>query len=473
MRQLLCHLLCLLLLAVNGVTLRGEEASRPNLLFLLADDLRFDALSSNGNEIVETPHLDRLARDGVSFDNAMVTTSICMISRASIMTGQHVGRHGVTEFGHQLSAEQLRASYFGRLKRAGYRLGFVGKWGVGAPPEYLFDYDCAYNGQGNYYGYPTTPDKHLTQFLGEQAEEFVETDDGARPFCLSVSFKAPHVDDGNAERPFNFDRRLSNLYESETIPDAPLSSDAFFAALPEMLRESENRIRWRHRFGTDELYQQSVKDYYRLIAGMDRAIGSMLNRLEEHGLAENTVVIFTSDHGFYLGERGFAGKWYPHEISLRIPLIVYDPRVARDSSTGDIEPNRPTAVALNIDIAPTLLDYAGVPIPQRMQGRSLRPFVEQRTVTDWREEFYYEHPFDYATIPYSEAVRTDRWKYIVYRDQSGACYEELYDFVSDPDEEHNLINDPAHRSELDSLRTRLRVLKQQASRETVARTPAN
>lgn len=434
---------------------------QPNLLLLLADDLRYDAIGANGNSIVQTPKIDQLAARGVSFDRAFVTTSICMISRASIMTGQHVARHGITNFSQSLSPEQLDASYFRRLKQAGYSLGFVGKWGVGAPPQHLFDDNKAYPGQGNYYGYPTTPEKHLTQFLGEQAREFIAAQTAGSPFCLSVSFKAPHVDDGNGERPFNYDHRYEQLYSDVTIPPPALGEPEFFAALPRFLRESENRIRWRQRFASPEMYQESVKSYYRLVTGMDREVGELLAALDRAGLADNTIVIFTSDHGFYLGERGFAGKWYAHDVSLHIPLIIYDPRQP-NASIG-----RSDALALNIDLAPTLLDYASAPIPAAMQGKSLRPIVQDEDPAEFREEFYYEHPFEYATIPQSEAIRTERYKYIVYP-QVDPPYEELYDLTQDPDEADNLaLRGPS--TTLREMRRRFERLRRQVHDEKLVR----
>lgn len=461
-------LLALILLAFCGVSSAADadskvSESRPNLLFLLADDLRYDALAAHGNPIVQTPNLDRLAEQATSFNRAFVTTSICMISRASIMTGQHACRHGIHHFGRQLSEQQLQNTYFSRLKEHGYRVGFVGKWGVGAPPRDLFDFDAAYNGQGSYYGPPTDANMHLTQYLSEQAAEFISGQDAKHPFCLSISFKAPHVDDGNHQNPFNFDRALADVYEDVTIPQPRLNSQEFFDAMPHFLRESENRIRWRQRFATEKLYQRSVKGYYRLVTGIDRATGQLLSQLKQQNLLENTVVIFTSDHGFYLGERGFAGKWYPHDLSLRIPLLIRDYRATQERA-----PHRSDALALNIDLAPTMLDYAGAAIPESMQGRSLRGWVEGEKPTDWPEEFYYSHPFEYATIPKSEAIRTPQLKYIVYP-ETESKYEELYDLRNDPDEQHNLAQDASWQEELEQCRERLVQLKQQACEPRVAK----
>lgn len=445
--------LLLALTCLGGVSFAAE---RPNLVFLLADDMRYDALGANGNPIVQTPALDRLAAEGVSFDRAYVTTAICMTSRASIMTGQYARTHGINRFGQELTDDQLRETYFGRLKEAGYDLGFVGKWGVGKPPDDLFDFNAGYDGQGRYYAKPGG--EHLTSRLTGQAEEYLgQQSPGGKPFCLSVSFKAPHVDEGPAPEPFNADTRLASLYADATIPEPSLGSDAFFGSQPEFLRTSENRIRWEQRFATPEMYQRSVKGYYRLITGIDRAVHRLRRRLAERGLAENTVIVFASDHGFYLGERGFAGKWYAHELSIQIPLIIYDPSRAPDRRGERLE-----AVALNIDIAPTLVDYAGAESPTTMQGRSLRQLLEGAPPTDWRRDFYYEHDFEYATIPRSEAIRTDRFKYIVYPEHEPR-YEELYDLQADPDESTNLADQASSGATLASLRSRLDALRRQAA----------
>lgn len=430
------------------------ESPRPNIVFLLADDQRYDAIGAHGNPIIETPQLDQLVRTGVSFRRAFVTTAICMTSRASIMTGQYAAAHGVNNFGLELDADQLRRTYFTQLRDAGYCVGFVGKWGVGHPPEGVLDYNRGYPGQGAYYG--DGSGKHLSERLADQAVEFVESGrDERRPFCLSVSFKAPHVDEGPG-LPFRSDRRFDDLYGDVEIPPPPLSGPGFFDALPEFLRSSENRLRWEKRFSTADLYQQSAKGYYRLVTGIDQAVGRVRSALEEAGIADNTVIIYTSDHGFYLGDRGFAGKWYAHEVSIRIPLIIYDPR--DDASRGQTV----DAFALNIDLAPTLLDYAGVAPPEVMQGASLRPLLAEHDVSEWRTDFYYEHTFDYATIPKSEGVRTDRFKYIRYYEQEPE-YEELYDLQADPDEATNLAGDESMASVLADMRERLQRLRSEAT----------
>lgn len=424
----------------------GSASSRPNLVVLLTDDQRWNTLGVMGNAIIQTPQIDRLAREGVVFDNCFVTTSICMTSRASIFLGQYAARHGIWDFRTSLAPEQLERSYPGRLKRAGYYVGFIGKWGVGNPPKDFFDYDRGWPGQNVYFPKSEGGQTHLTTLMDRQAMEFFDTLPTDRPFCLSISFKAPHCQDGHPKQ-FLPEPDLEPLYRDVTIPPPPLADPAFFAALPEWLRKSENRARWEIRFSTPELYQEMVKNYYRLITGVDRVVGHVREKLAEKGLADNTVILFTSDNGFYLGDRGLAGKWLAHDVSMRVPLLVYDPRLP-ESCRG----RRRDELVLNIDVAPTLLALAGVPIPDEMQGESLRWLIEGYRMP-WRTEFFYEHRFRHSAIPPSEAVRDGRHKYIRYI-ESSPLYEELYDLATDPDEAHNLADQAEHAALLDSMRAK-------------------
>ena len=460
-----------------GVTARrcvAAERGRPNIIFLVTDDQRWDTLGCMGNQIIQTPHVDRLAEQGIVFDNCFVTTSICMTNRACIFTGQYAARHGVISFRTNFTPEQLAETYPGRLKRAGYYLGFIGKWGVGTPPKDLFDYNQGWPGQNRYLknvqgkdvlayldpaskgNGPELEQVHITAHMGGQAIEFIEGAPADRPFCLSLSFKAPHCQDGQpAFRQFPYDPRLKRLYQDVTIPPAPLSQPAFFEALPEFLKTSENRTRWTVRFATEEMYQHSVKSYYRLITGVDRVVGRLVKKLEEKGLDDNTIIVYTGDNGFYLGERGFAGKWFPHEVSIRVPLVVYDPRLP-PGRRG----KRCDRTVLSIDLAPTVLTMAGAEVPRRMQGESLLPLIEGQD-PEWRSEFFYEHLFNHKTIPRNEAVRDERYKYIRYLDMEPPN-EELYDLSADPDEGRNLAADPRHAETLARMRAKLAAWRERA-----------
>ncbi len=454
--KLACLLLSACLWLLCGVAetaqLSAADAPRPNVVFLLTDDQRFDAMGCAGNPVVRTPHLDRLAAGGVLFRNSFATTSICATSRASFLCGQYARRHGVHDFRTPLKPETFANSYPMLLRKNGYKTAFVGKWGVGGElPRKEFDYWNGFAGQGRYF-YPNDP-LHMTQRIQNNVQGFLDTVDQQQPFCLAVSFKAAHVQD-RAPQPFQPDPRYESLYDELTIAPLAKADPRHFAALPEFLRTSEGRVRWERRFATPEMYQKSVKDYYRLVTGIDRVVGAVVEQLQRQQLADNTVIIFTSDHGFFLGEYGLAGKWLMHEESIRTPLLVWDPRLPKEAKGTARE-----EMALNIDIAPTILDFAGIDIPRSMQGKSLLPLVRGEKV-NWRQEWFYEHLFEHARIPKSEGVRTARWKYIRYI-ESEPVYEELYDLSQDPAELRNLAALAESRAQLEELRGRWRTLREE------------
>ena len=426
----------------------ARAADRPNIIVLVADDLRWDTFGWAGHPVVKTPNIDRLAADGVRFTNNFCTTSICSISRASIFSGQYESRHGIDDFAKNFSPEAWRRTYPALLRAHGYHTGFIGKFGVGNQmPQDQFDYWKGFPGQGNYLG----KDKHLTAIMGDQAVEFIRMQRGTQPFCLSVSFKAPHADDGKP-REFPPDPQDEELYANITIPPPRLADSNYFAALPEFLRQSENRTRWERRFATPEMYQKTCKDYFRLVTGMDREIGRIMEALRDTRLDSNTLIIFTSDNGFFLGERGFAGKWLMFEESIRTPLIIRPPK----PSTAPLTVN---AMVLNIDLAPTILDYAKIEIPSAMQGKSLRPWLQGKTAP-WRKEFFYEHHFIFGDkIPPVEGIRAERWKYVRYVRNGGV--EEFYDLFLDPYEEKNLASNPKYESRLRDFRKKWEKMREQ------------
>jgi arylsulfatase A-like enzyme len=228
------------------------------------------------------------------------------------------------------------------------------------------------------------------------------------------------------------------------------ASEKFFKLLPEPVQMSEGRKRWAIRFHTPEKHQEIVRDYYRLVTGMDREVGRIVAMLEELGFADNTIIVFTSDNGFFFGERGLADKWFMYEESIRIPAIIVDPTLPR-RRPGD-KSQSVDHLVLNIDFAPTLLDAAGVPIPATMQGKSLRPLMRGES-PDWRHDFFYEHLTLPKIIPPSEGVRTTRWSYIRWVG-SEPPVEELYDLSNDPYQERNLVADPEQARVLERLRER-------------------
>lgn len=438
--------------AVAGATFAScadASARPPNIIVIVTDDQRWDMLGAGGNELIATPHMDRLAREGVLFENHFVTTSLCAPSRTSIFSGLYASCHGTHDFATAMSGELHERSYPGRLRDAGYRTGFVGKYGIGRTlPQDRFDFFEGFSGQGQYLHEIDGAPRHLTGMIGDQALAFLGTCDATQPFCLSVSFKAPHVQD-RVPPFFINDPRYDDLYEDAEIPPFKKLDPRYYDELPEFLRDGyEGRIRQQRRFPTQEAWQDAMKRYYRLITGVDAQIGRMLEHLEATGLASETVIVFTSDNGFFLGERGWAGKYFIHEESIRTPLIVWDPRQPGRSG------RRRREMTLNLDIAPTVLELAGLDVDPSTNGRSLVPLLDSGNPT-WRTGWYYEFLWqrEGIPIPRTEGFRTERWKYNLYLDGEPG-YEELYDLDSDPEEETNLAKSAEHAEALRDMRGR-------------------
>ncbi len=429
-------------------------ATRPNFIIFLCDDLRYDAVGFMGNRIVQTPNLDKLAAESVVFENAFAVTSICWTSRANILFGQYGSTNRVEERGNlhrrTLTPEELSRTYLGILRQAGYYVGYVGKWNVGRVPNGFFDYNGAFEGQGRYWTVQDGRPVHLTNLLTERALEFLRSAPADRPFCLVIGYKSPHVQDGFRNEPYPHLPDLAGLYETTWMPAPRLSSPHFFASQPRFIQESMGRVRWSYRLGPPESlnYQRSLRRYYRMVTGIDRSVRRVLDGLRQVGRADRTAVLFTSDQGLFLGERGLAGKWLGHDASIRIPFLFYWPDAPKS-----VRGSRRKELVLTIDIAPTLLSLAGVSPPSEMQGESLVPLLETNKPVSWREEFFYEYRGRIATIPRSIGVRTRRYKYLRYFAER-PVYEELYDLEEDPFEANNLAYDPEHRALLVEMRAR-------------------
>ena len=443
------NLFSLGILALSSQMVMAYEKGKMNIVFLLADDLRYDAVGYMNKTTIQTPHIDCLANDGTFFTNMYATSAISCCSRASIFTGMYNRRNGITDFSGTLRGEALKNTYPMLMKDNGYYVGFIGKYGVGNYlPQKEFDYWRGLAGQGTYYqkdkdGNP----RHLTGLISEQIDEFLANRDETKPFCLSVSFKSPHTE--SEQDLFPFDKKYSFMYEDEFFDKPETFGENYYRLFPESFRkdgkwENEGYVRFKNRYGTDEKYQSSVKGYYRLIAGIDEAIGKLRKKLKEMGLDKNTLIIFTSDNGYYLGEHGLEGKWYGHEESIRLPLVIYDPRLEKPVKKID-------EIALNIDLTSTMLDYAGIRQLEKMQGESLRPLMEGKKIK-WRQEFLYEHLMNldkkgwYVYIPQTEGLVTKRYKYMRYfvNNQSHTpIYEELFNIKKDPYEKKNLIKNKA------------------------------
>jgi arylsulfatase A-like enzyme len=423
---------------------RPADGGKPNILFILADDQRFDTMGCAGNPIIQTPNVDRLAREGVRFERSYVTTPICAASRASIFTGTFERTHGYTFTKPPLTRAFTSISYPAVLRKAGYRTGFVGKFGVavekGVEKE-MFDF-------AKFTSLPHVQtiggvERHMTEVEGESVVEFLRGARPGQPFCLAWCPWAPHADDGNPKQYF-WPPAVDDLYRDVQIPVPEMAAPAYYEAQPEFLKNTMSRTRWAWRFDTPEKYQTMVKGYYRMISGIDLVLGRIMAELKRLGLDKNTIVIYTSDNGYFLGERGYADKWLMYDLSINVPLVVYDSRAPREDR-GLVKND----MTLNVDLAPTIMDFAGIGVPALIQGKSLRPLLGRKTPA-WRTEIFCEELWDNPEIPQSECVRTERWKLIRYPQHPE--YVELFDLQRDPQEKSNLAGDARHTAVLAGMR---------------------
>lgn len=415
------------------------RAGAPNLLIVFSDDHRADHLGVTGAvPFLQTPVLDSLASDGVRFDNAYVTTALCSPSRATLLTGQYASRHGVQ---NNLSAwTPGTPSFFDSLAAAGYRCAYIGKWHMPGdlpdlPGVERFVTFTIEEGQGVYRDCPLIidgvetprPGTYVSTDLTDLALTWLDDGDD-RPYCLVVAHKAVHHE-------FEPPDDLLGLYDDVEI-DLPDEAFTYQTLL--------DRNVWE---GTAGRLQTSYRRYCETLLGLDREIGRLAARD-----ADNTVLIYTSDNGYSWGEHVLTGKRWAYDDNIKVPLIVRWPEGVASPGTVIEEP------VLNIDIAPTLLDIAEVPIPATMQGRSFAPLLRGDGV-DWREDVFYEYFADFPyQVPPSQAVRTDRWLYVEY---DRGLPPELYDTVSDPAQRANLIEDPAHAVTRQELSQRLAELRRE------------
>jgi arylsulfatase A-like enzyme len=438
----------------NGIK---QTSGKPNIIFILTDDQRWDALGAMGNTIIQTPNINKLANAGILFQNAYVTTSICCVSRASIMTGQYESRHNIHDFRTDLSDESIGNTYPALLKNAGYTTAFIGKFGIGAhPPQQLFDFWVNTEAGGLMQPNYITTDKkgnkiHDTDTIGHSIQNFLGEFAEKGPFCLSVSFKAPHEQDGNPPT-YVIQPKYKDYYKDVTIPEPVTASPRYWNQFPDFFRTDSNfaRARWKGLFNTPELYQENVKNYYRLITGVDDVVGEMMKKLESLGIADNTIIIIMGDNGMFLGEHGMEGKWYGYEESIRVPLVIYNAKFP-----DNIKQYKAPQIALNIDIAPTILSMAGVTAPNSIEGVDLVSLVENKIPE--REDFFYQYYFTGGSqLPREEGVVTKDYKYMNFIEHN---FEELFDIKHDPHETNNLANDQSYKKKLNALRARYAVLK--------------
>ena len=434
----------------------GSQTPPLNILILYADDWRHDTLGCAGHPLLKTPHLDQLAREGVRFTQNAVTTSICGVSRASLLTGQWMSRHGNRAF--DMFQTPWAETFPGLLREHGYWVGHVGKWHNGPFPAARYDFGRAY--AGTHWMQDEQGQRiHVTARNLRDALAFLKERPAEKPFCLTVSFFATHAEDANPEQYLPQPGSMS-LFANDVVPVPKTATDDHFRRLPPFLanEHQEGRKRWHWRFDTPEKYQRYMKNYLRLASEVDTACGEILSRLEEQRLQSRTLVIFTTDNGYFHGEHGLADKWYPFEESIRVPLILRDPRIPVEQR-GSVN----TACTLNVDLAPTILAAAQLTAPPRMQGRNLAElylpaFREKLSRDPWRTEFFYEHATLRSNdfIPASEALVRRDWKYLYWPPFER---EQLFHLAVDPGEEQDLVSEPAAQAVLKEMRERFGVLK--------------
>ncbi len=447
--------LCTALVLMFGWLVGDAKAEdRPNIVFFFTDDQTTSTIGCYGNDVVQTPNIDMLAREGTRFRNAFVSHSICWVSRTTVLSGL-TGRTYGTPGNHDVAKPEAVATlYTDLLRQQGYRTGFFGKWHAKMPSGYKQqDHFDQFESIGRNPYYKRQPDgtlRHETELIVDRGIDFIKNQAKDQPFSLNLWFNACHAEDGD-RRPgighFPWPRSTDGLYEDVTIAPPRLGDQAIFDELPDFLKTTINRERYFWRWNTEEKYQANVRAYYRMVTGIDQSIGRVIDALKEAGLDQNTIIVYTADNGYYMGNRGLAGKWSHYDDALRVPMVIYDPRV-NSTHRGQVT----DAIALNLDIPATILDWANVKVPERYQGRSLRPIVSGSVPQDWRTDSFHEHFAVRNRIPAFEGIRNQRFKYVRYVDNQN--YEFLHDLQADPDELVNFVSDPRYADTLETLRKR-------------------
>jgi arylsulfatase A-like enzyme len=450
-------LLCLL----TPMTVAATDASaRPNIVFIIVDDLRWDDLACTGHPFIKSPNMDRIAREGARFKNAFATTPLCSPSRATFLTGLYAHTHGVTDNTNHDALSHRLETFLLLLQRSGYATAFLGKWHMGTDdsPRPGIDHWISFKGQGkfldpeiNVNGKPEKVKGYATDILNERALEFVKRKHD-RPFVLYLSHKAVHPNveqrpDGSLTDPSaaNFlpAERHKNLYADAKIPRRPNALIDKIEGKPALMEKIGDLAPLSRATGTSD---EVIRDRLRMVMAVDEGVGQIFKALEETKQLDNTLIVLTSDHGYFYGEHGLSvERRLAYEEGIRIPLLMRYPALIKAGTTLD-------QMVLSVDLAPTLLDVAGAALPAKLHGKSVVPLLKGEK-TRWRQAFLIEY-FSDTVFPRVhkmgyQAVRTDRWKYIRYTDRKGM--DELYNLQTDQYEMKNRIGEPMARTILSAM----------------------
>jgi len=439
---------------------------RPNIIFIMSDDHASHAIGCYGSRINETPNLDRLAKEGMRFNNCFCTNSICAPSRAVILTGKYSHINGKIDNTRENPFDESQQTFPKLLQNAGYETAVIGKWHLRTEPT-GFNYWNVLPGQGKYHsptfiemGRKKKYEGYVTDLITDFCIDWLKKWKNDKPFCLMYHHKAPH-------RNWQPDEKHARLYENIDIP-VPHTFDDDYDTRTDAAKEQDMTIEQTlHVPGDTKIkpppelkgralkhwkYQRYIKDYLRTVASVDHNLGRFLDFLDESGLAENTVVFYTSDQGFFLGDHGWFDKRFMYEESLRMPLLVRCPKKIKPGSVNN-------DIVLNLDFAPTFLDLAGVSIPRDIQGRSILPLLTGKTPPDWRTSMYY-HYYEYPgahAVKRHYGIRTKRYKLIHFYYDIDAW--ELYDLEKDPKELNNVYDHLGYAEVVKKLKTELERLR--------------
>lgn len=452
----------LLVIAMCHLLLSPLALGARNVVFILSDDHRYDFMSfmPQAPDFLETPNLDRLAREGTHLANAFVTTSLCSPSRASILTGQYMHHHRVVD--NQRPVADGTVFFPQYLQKAGYETAFVGKWHMGHDrdePRPGFDHWVSFKGQGKYFDPTLNINGRHKSFPGYNADVLTsqairwlaDRRNTAKPFFMYLSFKAVHY-------PFLPAKRHAGRYTEKPIeyPHTMANTERNYRSQPRWVRERRYSIHGIDHMETGAFDNDPVPEFDKLyhsyceaVHSLDENIGRLLRFLDDRALADETVVIYMGDNGFHLGEHGFYDKRDAYETSIRVPMLVRAPGIG-----GRVR--RVTQMVQNIDIAPTILEIAGIQPPEsaKFDGRSFMPLLRGEKV-EWRDHILYEYHWEwnFPATPTLFAIRTDRFKYVYHHGTWDI--DAFFDLQTDPAERHNLINVPANQDQIMRLRTQL------------------